>query len=80
MHIWNYIQRIKSVKMVIETLDKNQYSYFYILNSRAEFYPGSRAEAQPGWGGVVHQLSLSMLAFASFIKNEIRFEINYLKV
>jgi len=30
---WNRLQRIKSVKMVVETSDKNQYSYFYILNS-----------------------------------------------
>ena len=32
MHVWNPLQRIKSVKIVVETSDKNQFSYFYILN------------------------------------------------
>ena len=29
----NRHQRIKSLKIVVETSDKNQYSYFFILNS-----------------------------------------------
>ena len=29
----NRRQGIKSLKIVVETSDKNQYSYFYILNS-----------------------------------------------
>ena len=32
MHIWNRLQRIKSIKMVVETSDKDQFSYFYVLN------------------------------------------------
>ena len=28
----NHRQRIKSLKMVVETSDKNQLSYFYVLN------------------------------------------------
>ena len=32
MHIWNSLQRIKSLKMVVDTSDKNQFSYFYILS------------------------------------------------
>ena len=31
-YMHNRQQRIKSSKMVVETSDKNQYSYFYILN------------------------------------------------
>ena len=78
MHVWNRLQRIKSVKMVVETSDKNQYSYFYIVNS---FLKKSRKNNEVGlgcrvWGrapaggrgALVHQLSLSMLAFASYIK------------
>ena len=32
MHIWNRVQRIKSVKMGVETSDNNQCSYFFVLN------------------------------------------------
>ena len=32
MHTWNRLQCIKSVKMVVETSDENQFSYFFVLN------------------------------------------------
>ena len=32
MHVWSRQQRIKSLKMVVETLHKHKYSYFYTLN------------------------------------------------
>ena len=32
LYMHNRQQRIKSLKMVVETSNKNQYSYFYILN------------------------------------------------
>ena len=32
MYIWNRLQRMKSLKMVVETWHKNQFSYFYALN------------------------------------------------
>merc|ERR1719154_660041 len=32
MYVWNSLQRIKSVKVVVETLNKNQFSYFYVVN------------------------------------------------
>ena len=66
MPIWNRLQRIKSVKMIVETSDENQYSYFYILNlslkKAKKNYEvglgyGSGADSQPGgWGsgGVIH--------------------------
>ena len=36
-HTWNRLQRIKSVKMVVETSDKNQCCYFYVLNPFVKF-------------------------------------------
>ena len=33
MHIWNHLQRKKSLKLVAKTSDRNQFSYFYVLNS-----------------------------------------------
>ena len=47
VHVWNRLQRIKSVKMVAETSDKNQYSYFYIVNS---FLKESRKNNEVGLG------------------------------
>ena len=32
MHIWNRLQRIKSLKIVVESFDKNQFCYFYVQN------------------------------------------------
>ena len=32
MHAWNRLQRIKSVKIVVETSDKNQFSYFHVVS------------------------------------------------
>ena len=42
-YMFNRQQRIKSLKMVVETSDKNQYSYFYMLNS---FLKGKKKFAQ----------------------------------
>ena len=40
MHIWNRLQRIKSVKMIIETSDKIQCSYFDVMNPFLKFRSG----------------------------------------
>ena len=29
-HVWNRLQRIKSFKMVVESSDKNQYSFLFV--------------------------------------------------
>ena len=76
----NRHQRIKSLKIIVETSDKNQYSHFYILNSFLK-----KAKKTMKWGqdtgpaswdgrggiGTFAQLSLSMLAFASLCKSMI---------
>ena len=41
---WNRLQRIKSVKMGVETSDKNQCSYFYVLNPFLKFSSGGHID------------------------------------